>query len=45
MKMRAAILEQLNTPLVIEEVELDDPKDKEVLVKLVATGVCHTDIH
>lgn len=45
MKMRAAILEQLNTPLVIEEVELDEPKDKEVLVKLVATGVCHTDIH
>ena len=45
MKMRAAILEQLNTPLVIEEIELDDPKDKEVLVKLVATGVCHTDIH
>lgn len=43
--MRAAILEQLNTPLVIEEVELDDPKDNEVLVKLVATGVCHTDIH
>ena len=45
MKTRAAILEQLNTPLVIEEVELDDPKDDEVLVKLVATGVCHSDIH
>ncbi|MEE9490679.1 MAG: Zn-dependent alcohol dehydrogenase [Dehalococcoidia bacterium] len=45
MKTRAAILEQLNTPLVIEEVELDDPKGKEVLVKLVATGVCHSDLH
>jgi len=45
MKMKAAILEQVNTPLVVEEVELDEPKDKEVLVKLVATGVCHTDIH
>jgi len=45
MKTRAAILEQLNTPLVVEEVELDEPKDKEVLVRLVATGVCHTDLH
>lgn len=45
MKMRAAILEQLNTPLKVEEVELDDPKDHEVLVKLEATGVCHTDLH
>lgn len=45
MKMKAAVLEALNTPLKIEEVELDDPKDNEVLVKLVATGVCHSDIH
>lgn len=45
MKIRAAILEQHNTPLVIEEVELDDPKDHELMVKLVATGVCHTDLH
>lgn len=45
MKMRAAVLEQRNTPLVIEEVELDDPGDREVLVKMVATGVCHTDLH
>ncbi|HEY48550.1 MAG TPA: Zn-dependent alcohol dehydrogenase [Dehalococcoidia bacterium] len=45
MKMKAAILKQLNTPLVIEEVELDEPKDHELLVKLVATGLCHSDIH
>ena len=45
MKMKAAILQELNTPLKIEQVELDDPKDREVLVKLVATAVCHTDIH
>jgi S-(hydroxymethyl)glutathione dehydrogenase/alcohol dehydrogenase len=45
MKMKAAILEELNKPLKIEEVELDAPKDKEVLVKVMATGVCHTDIH
>ena len=45
MKIKAAILEELNTPLKIEQVELDDPRDREVLVKLVATGVCHSDIH
>ena len=34
-----------NQPLVVEEIELDPPKDGEVLVKLVATGVCHSDVH
>lgn len=45
MKMKAAVLEQLNSPLVIEQVELGDPGDREVLVRLQATGVCHTDLH
>jgi S-(hydroxymethyl)glutathione dehydrogenase/alcohol dehydrogenase len=45
MKIKAAVLEELNKPLKIEQVELDDPRDREVLVKLVATSVCHTDIH
>jgi len=45
MKTRAVVLEQLNTPLVMEEVELDDPGEDEVLVKVAAVGVCHTDIH
>jgi S-(hydroxymethyl)glutathione dehydrogenase/alcohol dehydrogenase len=45
MKMKAAILEQLNSPVVIDEVELDEPKDNEVLVKIAATGLCHTDLH
>ena len=45
MKIKAAVLEQINTPLVIEEVELDEPKDNEVLVKIAAIGVCHSDIH
>jgi Zn-dependent alcohol dehydrogenase len=45
MKTRAAILEEVNAPLKVEEVELDDPGDEEVLVRLVATGVCHSDIH
>jgi len=45
MKIKAALLEQLITPLKVEEVELDEPKDNEVLVRMVATGVCHTDLH
>lgn len=45
MKMKAAVLNELNTPLKIEELELDEPRDGEVLVKMVATGVCHSDIH
>ncbi len=45
MKTRAAILEKHNEPLVTEEVELDGPKDHELLVRLEATGVCHTDLH
>lgn len=43
--MKAAVLYEANTPLKIEEVTLDEPQDQEVLVKMVATGVCHTDLH
>lgn len=43
MKTRAAIAFEAGKPLVIEEVDLEGPKDGEVLVRLVATGVCHTD--
>ncbi|MBE0480824.1 MAG: Zn-dependent alcohol dehydrogenase [Dehalococcoidia bacterium] len=45
MRMKAAILEKLNAPLVIDEVDLEGPGENQVLVKLVATGVCHSDIH
>ena len=45
MKMRAAVLESFGEPLVIGEVELDEPKGHEVLVRLVACGVCHTDLY
>jgi S-(hydroxymethyl)glutathione dehydrogenase/alcohol dehydrogenase len=45
MKMRAAVLETFGEPLVIQEVELDDPQGHEVLVRLVACGVCHTDLY
>jgi S-(hydroxymethyl)glutathione dehydrogenase/alcohol dehydrogenase len=43
MKTRAAVAYEAGKPLVIEEVDLEGPKQGEVLVRLVATGVCHTD--
>ncbi|MCW3056369.1 MAG: Alcohol dehydrogenase GroES domain protein [Solirubrobacterales bacterium] len=45
MKMRAAVLEEFAQPLVVQEVELADPGPREVLVRLVACGVCHTDMY
>jgi len=45
MKMRAAVLEQFGEPLVVQEVDLRDPGPDEVLVRLVACGVCHTDMY
>jgi S-(hydroxymethyl)glutathione dehydrogenase/alcohol dehydrogenase len=43
MKTRAAVAWEADKPLRIEEVDLDGPKAGEVLVRIVATGVCHTD--
>ncbi|MBI3300958.1 MAG: alcohol dehydrogenase catalytic domain-containing protein [Deltaproteobacteria bacterium] len=45
MKMRAAIFVEPKRPLVLDEVELDAPAEGEALVRLVATGVCHTDFY
>lgn len=45
MKTKAAVLWEVNTPWSVEEIELDDPKSGEVLVKLVASGMCHSDEH
>ena len=45
MRMRAAVLEEFARPLVVTEVELAEPKAGEVLVRLVACGVCHTDLY
>jgi S-(hydroxymethyl)glutathione dehydrogenase/alcohol dehydrogenase len=45
MKSRAAVAWQAGQPLSIEEVEVAGPKAGEVLVRIVATGVCHTDAY
>jgi S-(hydroxymethyl)glutathione dehydrogenase/alcohol dehydrogenase len=43
--MRAAVLEEFGEPLAVQELELADPGPGEVLVRLVACGVCHTDLY
>ena len=43
MKTKAALALQAGKPLVIEEVDLEGPKEGEVLVEIKATGLCHTD--
>ena len=45
MKTRAAVAYAPNQPLQVEEIELSGPKAGEVLVRIVATGVCHTDAY
>ncbi len=43
--MKAAVVRQFGRPLNIEEVPIPSPGSGEVLVKIMATGVCHTDLH
>jgi S-(hydroxymethyl)glutathione dehydrogenase / alcohol dehydrogenase len=45
MKVKAAVAWEANSPLVIEEVDLEGPKKGEVLIKVIASGVCHTDAY
>ena len=45
MKVRAAVLEEFGKPLVVQEVDLAEPKAGEVLIRLGACGVCHTDMY
>ncbi len=45
MRIRAAVLEEFGAPLVVQEVDLAEPRAGEVLVRLVACGVCHTDLY
>ena len=43
--MKAAVFRGPNQPLKIEEVDIDEPREHEVLVRTAATGVCHSDLH
>lgn len=43
--MKAAVLHAFGTPLQIEEVPVKQPGEHQVLVKLISSGVCHTDLH
>ncbi|TIV93830.1 MAG: zinc-dependent alcohol dehydrogenase, partial [Mesorhizobium sp.] len=43
--MKAAVVRQFGKPLVIEEVQVPTPGAGQILVKIAATGVCHTDLH
>jgi S-(hydroxymethyl)glutathione dehydrogenase/alcohol dehydrogenase len=44
-KTRAAVLRAIKTPWQIEDVELDEPREHEVLVRVCAAGLCHSDDH
>jgi S-(hydroxymethyl)glutathione dehydrogenase / alcohol dehydrogenase len=45
MDIRAAVLERFGEPLAVTDVELGEPREGEVLVRLEACGVCHTDMY
>ncbi|MFL6155576.1 MAG: alcohol dehydrogenase catalytic domain-containing protein, partial [Marmoricola sp.] len=45
MKTTVAVVNSQGGDFVLTEVDLDGPRADEVLVKIVATGLCHTDIH
>ena len=43
--MKAAVLREVDRPLEVEEVQIDKPGPREVLIRTGATGVCHSDLH
>jgi len=43
--MKAAVLRAVNQPLTIEDVQVDNPRSREVLIRTSAVGVCHSDLH
>jgi S-(hydroxymethyl)glutathione dehydrogenase / alcohol dehydrogenase len=45
MQIEAAVFRKVLEPLTIEAVDIDKPLGREVLVRTVATGVCHSDLH
>jgi S-(hydroxymethyl)glutathione dehydrogenase/alcohol dehydrogenase len=44
MKTRAVVVYEQNRPVVVEELRLEDPKPHEVLLRMAAAGVCHSDL-
>lgn len=44
MQINAAVVREKSGPFLIEEVDIDEPRDFEVLVRIVGSGVCHTDL-
>jgi propanol-preferring alcohol dehydrogenase len=44
-KMKAAVVREFGKPLQIEEMPVREPGKNEILVKVIASGVCHTDLH
>src|ERR1700728_3728839 len=45
MQIKAAVLEEFGQPLVVGDIDLAEPRSGEVLVRLEACGVCHTDMY
>ena len=43
-RARAALMRRPQAPLLLEDIDVEAPRADEVLVRMVATGVCHTDI-
>ena len=44
MNVTAAVVREQEQPFEVEELELEEPRADEVLVRVVATGMCHTDL-
>lgn len=44
MKITAAVIREKGKPFLLEELELDEPRPDEILVRMVASGICHTDV-
>ncbi len=44
MKIKAAVVREEGQPFVIDEIDLDEPRPNEVIVRVVSSGICHTDL-
>lgn len=45
MRIRAAVAEEKSGPFLMQELDLADPRPSELLVRVIATGICQTDVH